>query len=107
MVLKNYYFVCPVATEAVAVQGSSLLFLTNCHATPWQAHMHRKDVTMTFLDCSPPEWFDATRSQNSPGTIGEIAAAAGEVRDEQRAFEADPMLSLCQVYGCGCALQTN
>lgn len=84
------------------VQGSSLLFLTNCHATPWQAHMHRQDVSMTFLDCSPPEWFNQTRAQNAPGAIGVTAVPDLQFRDEQRAFEADPMHWLCHAYGCRC-----
>eukprot|EP00892_Ulva_mutabilis_P007770 jgi/Ulvmu1/5365/UM022_0159.1 len=80
--------------------GSAVLFLTNCHATPWQAHMHRKDIMMTFLDCSPPEWFEATRAQNVPGSIGMMAEISSAYRDEQRAFEADPEQALCSIYGC-------
>lgn len=98
---------CRGRQQAFAVQGSSLLFLTNCHATPWQAHMHREDVQMTFLDCSPPEWFEAARAQNTPGSIGVTAVAGGGFRDEQRAFEADPMHWLCDSYGCGCDLWTT
>lgn len=88
----------------VFVQGSGILFLTNCHATPWQAHMHREDLSMTFLDCSPPEWLEATRAQNAPGSIGTMMVTDSRFRDEQRAFEADPLHALCKVYGCMCVL---
>lgn len=63
--------------------------------------MHRDDLLMTFLDCSPPEWFEATRAQNVPGSIGTMVDARSGFRDEQRAFEADPLHALCRVYGCG------
>ena len=52
------------------MQGSHILAITNCHATPWQAHMHRKDVRMSFLDCSPTFWYQGTKAQNVPGAIG-------------------------------------
>jgi len=32
---------------------SSVDFLTPCHSTPFHSHLHRPDVTMRFLDCSP------------------------------------------------------
>jgi hypothetical protein len=90
----------------LVVQGSSLLFLTNCHATPWQAHLHRKDVHMSFLDCSPLQWFEATKAQNVQGAIGTFSSATSRAANisEQVAFEKDPLAALCDVYGCGCAL---
>jgi phosphatidylinositol glycan class B len=44
-----------LAAEAAAgrVCGGGLLFLTPCHATPFYSHVHR-NVSMHFLDCSPP-----------------------------------------------------
>lgn len=85
------------------MQGSNILFLTNCHATPWQAHMHRKDVHMSFLDCSPSQWYQATRAQNVQGAIGTFSNATLEApaMSEQRTFERDPLAALCRVYGCG------
>lgn len=46
-------------TELIAQLGSSksdlsVLYLTPCHATPYFSHMHRGNVSMRFLDCSPP-----------------------------------------------------
>lgn len=41
---------------ATLEQGDYVLFLTPCHAGPWQSHLHRLLPTMRFLDCSPPGW---------------------------------------------------
>lgn len=66
--------------------------------------MHRKDVRMSFLDCSPTFWYQGTKAQNVEGAIGtfimEDTSEALEM-SEQRAFESDPLGSLCRVYGCG------
>lgn len=83
------------------VQGSQVLFLTNCHATPWQSHIHRPDVTLTFLDCSPPGQHPAVLLMNSRHSTGVFNVAEGrDAQTEQDAFFADP-LQLCDVYG-GC-----
>lgn len=93
-----------VVNRLSVVQASNILFLTNCHATPWQAHMHRADIHMAFLDCSPAQWFQATRAQNIKGTIGTFSSdtSAAPTLSEQRTFEKDPLASLCRVFGCRC-----
>lgn len=32
----------------------SIGFLTPCHSTPWQSHLHRPDLEAWFLTCEPP-----------------------------------------------------
>lgn len=43
--------------------GTSVLFLTPCHATPFYSHLHRS-IPMRFLDCSPPQHAAATAALN-------------------------------------------
>ena len=80
-----------------------MLFLTNCHATPWQSHIHRPDITLTFLDCSPPGQHSAVLRQNCARSTGvfEIAMEADEL-NEQDTFFAAPLQHLCRTYG-GCS----
>ena len=82
------------------LQGSDILFLTNCHATPWQAHMHRADVRMSFLDCSPSQWFQATRAQNIEGVVGTFVSdtSVAPTMSEQRTFEQDPLSALSLIH---------
>ena len=85
------------------LQGSHVLFLTNCHATPWQSHIHRQDITLTFLDCSPPGQHPAVLRQNSARSTGvfKVAAKMDEL-NEQDTFFAAPLQHLCRTYG-GCS----
>jgi hypothetical protein len=90
------------------MQGTHVLFLTPCHATPWHAHMHNPGAQMTFLDCSPSGLHRAVVAQNTPLATGLFHLAdgvaghstAGQAWDEQRVFEAAPLDHLCRVFGC-------
>ncbi len=42
-----------LAEEAKLQPSMHVLFLTPCHATPYYSHVHT-NITMDFLDCSPP-----------------------------------------------------
>lgn len=42
----------------------SALFLTPCHATPWQSTLHDAVFDYRFLDCSPPAYAAAVGSAN-------------------------------------------
>jgi GPI mannosyltransferase 3 len=43
-----------LAANVQAADGKlSVAFLLPCHATPFYSHIHA-NVSMTFLDCSPP-----------------------------------------------------
>jgi hypothetical protein len=33
----------------------NIFFAMPCHSTPYTAYLHRYDVEMSFLDCSPPD----------------------------------------------------
>lgn len=45
--------------------ATSVLFLTQCHATPWYSHLHHP-VPMRFLDCSPPGWLPGGPAAGRP-----------------------------------------
>lgn len=97
-----------------------VLAMTNCHATPWQAHVHR-DEDMTFLDCSPRGMQAAVMANARPRTIGVFYVAEAEAAgmcvvhgaaswqcdaarrglNEQQVVLADPLHHLCRVFGCG------
>ena len=42
-----------LADEAKLHPSMHVMFLTPCHATPYYSHVH-SNITMDFLDCSPP-----------------------------------------------------
>ena len=84
-----------VRREAAAHPGTTLLFLTPCHATPYYSHLHHP-VPMRFLDCSPPQHAAATAQLNRQGEawlrLPQLCAAAspGEVLSQRQCFERDP-----------------
>jgi hypothetical protein len=83
-------------------QGSHVLFVTNCHATPWQAHIHRRDVQLSFLDCSPPGHHPAVLALNAPGSSGLFHTASKDSStSEQDVFYAAPDAQLFHVFGQG------
>jgi phosphatidylinositol glycan class B len=34
--------------------SENILFLMPCHSTPFQSHVHKSNINMTFLTCNPP-----------------------------------------------------
>ena len=86
-----------------------MLFLLNCHATPWQAHLHRQDLRLTFLDCAPQGYAQDVLAMNEPGSACRFACGgpADSLEQEwheteQRRFWIDPLHHLCTAYGvCG------
>jgi hypothetical protein len=84
------------------LQGSHVLFLTNCHATPWQSVIHASDITLSFLDCSPPGYHKAVLRQNSMLSTGlfHVATGSDNISEEEVFFRA-PEEQLCHVFG-GC-----
>jgi phosphatidylinositol glycan class B len=91
-----------VRREAAAHPGTTLLFLTPCHATPYYSHLHHP-VPMRFLDCSPPQHAAATAQLNRQGEawlrLPQLCAAAspGEVLSQRQCFERDPQAYLQHV----------
>lgn len=86
-----------------AVQGSHVLFLMNCHATPWQSHLHAPTIDLSFLDCSPPGYHAAVMQQNAAGSTGLVhVAQSPAAASEQATFFSDPQGHLCRMFGgCG------
>ncbi|KNC47061.1 GPI mannosyltransferase 3 [Thecamonas trahens ATCC 50062] len=60
----------------------SVTFLTPCHATPFHSFVHAPNLTLRFLDCSPPFAEDAYRTRG-------VLDFASYV-DEAEAFALDP-----------------
>ncbi|KAK9824054.1 hypothetical protein WJX72_007382 [[Myrmecia] bisecta] len=52
-----------LADQARLPAPLAVAFLMPCHATPLYSHIHR-NVTLSFLDCSPPGWVAAVRCLN-------------------------------------------
>ncbi|GMH43330.1 hypothetical protein BSKO_11252 [Bryopsis sp. KO-2023] len=42
----------------------SVLFLLPCHSMPLYSYLHKKNVPMRFLDCSPPGWARSVAEMN-------------------------------------------
>lgn len=57
----------------------SVGFLTPCHSTPWQSHIHNPDISWWFLTCEPPLHL-------ATGTLANVKA----YRDESDRFYDDP-----------------
>lgn len=76
-------------------RGTSVLFLTPCHATPYYTHVHAP-IPMRFLDCSPAQHAAATAALNAAGEtwlrLPEACAVAvpGEALSQRACFERDP-----------------
>jgi hypothetical protein len=85
------------------MQGSHVLFLMNCHATPWQSFFHNSEVTFSFLDCSPLGVHPQVMAQNAASSTGLFAVAAQNSNEnEQERFFRDPEGELCRIFdGCG------
>eukprot|EP00887_Chlorella_sp_A99_P001564 scaffold8.g1564.t1 len=87
-----------LATEA----GTSVLFLTPCHATPFTTHVHAA-VPMRFLDCSPPGWAAAVERLNARQMgwldlpAGCPAAPFGQELSQRQCFELEPEAYLARV----------
>lgn len=89
-----------VLRTACALQGEHVLFLLNCHATPWQAYFHAPKATFTFLDCSPPGLHRAVLDANAPLATGVFAVAeADAAANEEGAVFEDPGGHLQRVFG--------
>ncbi|KJE90215.1 GPI mannosyltransferase 3 [Capsaspora owczarzaki ATCC 30864] len=43
-------------TEASQGRVSHVLFLMPCHSTPYYSHLHFENVSMSFLECPPPQF---------------------------------------------------
>lgn len=86
--------------STVALQGEHVVFLTNCHATPWQSHFHAPEATFTFLDCSPPGLHRAVLDVNAPLATGVFATAeGGATRSEEHTVLKDPAGHLERIFG--------
>eukprot|EP01025_Chloroclados_australasicus_P026552 TRINITY_DN2638_c4_g1_i1.p1 TRINITY_DN2638_c4_g1~~TRINITY_DN2638_c4_g1_i1.p1 ORF type:complete len:358 (+),score=23.12 TRINITY_DN2638_c4_g1_i1:105-1076(+) len=93
-----------------APENTSILFLTPCHATPFYAFMHPKNVHMTFLDCSPPGLDISTAKINGKGSIlqfhdGHFQIDEADGRqlwiNEENQFLCDPSSSLRSYFEGG------
>ncbi|DBA74157.1 TPA: hypothetical protein ACH3X1_010956 [Trebouxia sp. C0004] len=80
-----------LAEEAKLQPSMHVLFLTPCHATPYYSHVHY-NITMDFLDCSPPGWSQATQCLNDPGcALSQIGGDTTADTNEWSKFKAAPL----------------
>jgi hypothetical protein len=57
------------------MRGNHVLFLMNCHATPWQSFFHKSKATFFFLVCSPLGPHPQRTAQNAASSTGLCAVA--------------------------------
>lgn len=77
---------------------SSILFLTPCHTTPYYSYIHQ-NISMRFLDCSPPGWEKPVHELNRKEISWLLlpSLSTGE-RSQRQEFEADPVGYLQSVF---------
>jgi hypothetical protein len=81
------------------LQGSQVLFLTNCHVTPWPSVIHASDVTLSFLACSSPGYHEALLQQNNMLSTGLFHVAIGsDIISEEHVFSGrrENNCAMCQ-----------
>lgn len=84
------------------MQDENVLFLLNCHATPWQSHIHKPRLRLHFLDCSPPGYHPAVLALNEPNSTGIFHVPGNtSVQSEQDIVLQSPLEHLCAAFG-GC-----
>ncbi|DBA83269.1 TPA: hypothetical protein ACH3X2_006772 [Trebouxia sp. C0005] len=80
-----------LAEEAKLQPSMHVLFLTPCHATPYYSHVH-SNITMDFLDCSPPGWSQATQCLNDPScALSRTSRETKAEKNEWSKFKAAPL----------------